>query len=95
VLFNRVLEPEIDLLRMRLGDRLTLSDPGDMRQPTLWIAILSGRTKASPAAKRRSRRLHSSKLFADPRGLQIIVRDRDARGFASRCHCASSEPVKM
>jgi dihydroorotate dehydrogenase (fumarate) len=50
VLFNRVLEPEIDLSRMRLVDTLTLSDPGDMRQPMLWISILSGRTKASLAA---------------------------------------------
>jgi dihydroorotate dehydrogenase (fumarate) len=50
VLFNRVLEPDIDLSRMRLVDTLTLSDPGDMRQPMLWISILSGRTNASLAA---------------------------------------------
>jgi dihydroorotate dehydrogenase (fumarate) len=50
VLFNRVMEPDIDLSRMRLVDRLTLSDPSEMRQPMLWIAILSGRTKASLAA---------------------------------------------
>jgi dihydroorotate dehydrogenase (fumarate) len=50
VLFNRVLEPDIDLARMRLVDTLTLSNPGEMRQPMLWIAILSGRTKASLAA---------------------------------------------
>jgi dihydroorotate dehydrogenase (fumarate) len=35
---------------MRLVDGLTLSDPSEMRQPMLWIAILSGRTKASLAA---------------------------------------------
>ncbi|MGA3001040.1 MAG: dihydroorotate dehydrogenase-like protein [Acetobacteraceae bacterium] len=50
VLFNRVLEPDIDLSQMRLVDTLTLSDPSDMRQPMLWISILSGRTKASLAA---------------------------------------------
>jgi dihydroorotate dehydrogenase (fumarate) len=50
VLFNRVLEPDIDLLRMRLVDTLPLSDSADMRQPMLWISILSGRTTASLAA---------------------------------------------
>ena len=50
VLFNRVLEPDIDLSQMRLLDRPTLSDPSDMRQPMLWISILSGRIKASLAA---------------------------------------------
>jgi dihydroorotate dehydrogenase (fumarate) len=50
VLFNRVLEPDIDLGRMQLVDSLPLSDPGEMRQPMLWIAILSGRTGASLAA---------------------------------------------
>jgi dihydroorotate dehydrogenase (fumarate) len=50
VLFNRVLEPDIDLSRMRLVDTLTLSDASDMRQPMLWISILSGRINASLAA---------------------------------------------
>jgi dihydroorotate dehydrogenase (fumarate) len=45
-----VLEPDIDLSRMRLVDTLTLSNPSEMRQPMLWIAILSGRTTASLAA---------------------------------------------
>jgi dihydroorotate dehydrogenase (fumarate) len=50
VLFNRMLEPDIDLLHMRLTDRLELSAPDEVRLPMLWIAILSGRTKASLAA---------------------------------------------
>jgi len=50
VLFNRLLEPDIDLLRMTLTDRLELSASNEMRLPLLWIAILSGRTKASLAA---------------------------------------------
>jgi dihydroorotate dehydrogenase (fumarate) len=50
VLFNRLLEPDIDLSRMRLVDTLTLSEPNEMRLPMLWIAILNGRTKASLAA---------------------------------------------
>jgi dihydroorotate dehydrogenase (fumarate) len=35
---------------MRLVDTLALSDPGDMRLPMLWTALLAGRTKASLAA---------------------------------------------
>jgi dihydroorotate dehydrogenase (fumarate) len=35
---------------MKLTDRLELSEPEEMRLPMLWIAILSGRTKASLAA---------------------------------------------
>ena len=50
VLFNRLLEPDIDLSRMTLTDRITLSGPDDMRLPMLWIALLSGRTSASLAA---------------------------------------------
>jgi dihydroorotate dehydrogenase (fumarate) len=50
VLFNRMLEPDVDLLRMKLTDRLELSAPDEMRLPMLWIAILSGRIDASLAA---------------------------------------------
>ena len=50
VLFNRILEPDIDLLHMKLTDRLELSAPDETRLPLLWIAILAGRTKASLAA---------------------------------------------
>lgn len=50
VLFNRLLPPDIDLLRMRMTETLDLSDPAEMRLPLLWIAILAGRTRASLAA---------------------------------------------
>ena len=50
VLFNRLLQPDIDLLRMSLTDTLELSEPAEMRLPLLWIAILAGRTRASLAA---------------------------------------------
>jgi dihydroorotate dehydrogenase (fumarate) len=50
VLFNRLLEPDIDLPAMKLSDQLELSAPEEMRLPMLWIAILSGRIKASLAA---------------------------------------------
>lgn len=50
VLFNRLLEPDIDLSQMRLVDSLALSDRDDRRLPMLWIALLCGRTNASLAA---------------------------------------------
>jgi dihydroorotate dehydrogenase (fumarate) len=50
VLFNRLMEPDIDLLRMSLTDTLELSEPSEMRLPLLWIAILAGRNRASLAA---------------------------------------------
>jgi len=49
VLFNRGMEPDIDLLHMKLTDTLKLSDPSELRLPLLWTAILSGRIKASLA----------------------------------------------
>ena len=50
VLFNRLLQPEFDLVRLRLTDTLELSTPAELRLPLLWTAILAGRTKASLAA---------------------------------------------
>lgn len=50
VLFNRLLQPDIDLLHMSLTDTLDLSKPDEMRLSLLWIAILAGRTRASLAA---------------------------------------------
>lgn len=50
VLFNRLLQPDIDLVRMTLTDSLELSSPAELRLPLLWTAILFGRTTASLAA---------------------------------------------
>jgi dihydroorotate dehydrogenase (fumarate) len=49
VLFNRLLQPDMDLLALRLVDTLELSTPAELRLPLLWTAILAGRTKASIA----------------------------------------------
>jgi dihydroorotate dehydrogenase (fumarate) len=49
VLFNRLMEPDIDLLHMKLTDTLELSDSTELRLPLLWTAILAGRIKASLA----------------------------------------------
>jgi dihydroorotate dehydrogenase (fumarate) len=50
VMFNRLLEPDIDLARMTLTDRLSLSSEEEMRVPMLWIALLAGRVPVSLAA---------------------------------------------
>lgn len=49
VLFNRLMEPDIDLLQMKLTDTLELSDFAELRLPLLWIAMLAGRTGGSLA----------------------------------------------
>jgi dihydroorotate dehydrogenase (fumarate) len=49
VLFNRLMEPDIDLLQMKMTDTLELSDTAELRLPLLWTAILAGRIKASLA----------------------------------------------
>jgi dihydroorotate dehydrogenase (fumarate) len=50
VLFNRLLEPDIDLDGLSLTNILELSEPAEMRLPLLRIAILAGRIPASLAA---------------------------------------------
>lgn len=50
VIFNRYIEPDIDLVRMRLSRELELSQPSEMRLPLLWIAVLTGRINGSLAA---------------------------------------------
>ena len=50
VLFNRFLQPDIDLDAMRVLPRLSLSSPEEMRESLRWIALLHGRLGASLAA---------------------------------------------
>lgn len=50
VLFNRSLQPEIDLVGLRLTDTLALSTPAELRLPLLWTAILAGRTRQASIA---------------------------------------------
>jgi dihydroorotate dehydrogenase (fumarate) len=49
VLFNRTLQPDIDLFHLTLIDSLELSNASELRLPLLWTALLSGRVKASLA----------------------------------------------
>jgi len=50
VLFNRFLQPDIDLDRMALQSSMQLSHPSEMLLSLRWIAILHGRVKADLAA---------------------------------------------
>lgn len=50
VLFNRFYQPDFDLERLEVVPNLTLSEPGEIRLPLLWIAVLHGRVRASLAA---------------------------------------------
>ncbi|MDO5736696.1 MAG: dihydroorotate dehydrogenase-like protein [Propionibacteriaceae bacterium] len=50
VMFNRFLQPDIDIDRMDVVPGVTLSSRDDARLPRTWIAVLHGRVKASLAA---------------------------------------------
>jgi dihydroorotate dehydrogenase (fumarate) len=50
VLFNRFMQPDIDLDSLRVDPTLTLSTSDELRLPLRWIAILHGRIQASLAA---------------------------------------------
>lgn len=49
VLFNRFLQPDIDLDTMEITPWLALSTPAELRLPLRWIAILHGRIDVSLA----------------------------------------------
>lgn len=49
VLFNRFLQPDIDLRELQTVPRLVLSSPDELLLPLRWTAILYGRIKASLA----------------------------------------------
>jgi dihydroorotate dehydrogenase (fumarate) len=50
VLFNRYLQPDLDLVRLSLSGELELSTPSEIRLPLLWTALLAGQVTASLAA---------------------------------------------
>jgi len=49
-LFNRYLQPDIDLDRMEVGPNLSLSSRDELRVPLRWIAILRSQLDVSLAA---------------------------------------------
>lgn len=50
VLFNRYLEPDVDLHRLMVEPRLTLSGREELRTPLRWLGVLHGRLGCSLAA---------------------------------------------
>ncbi len=50
VMFNRFLQPDIDIDRLEVTSGVTLSSRDDARVPRTWIAVLRGRVQASLAA---------------------------------------------
>ncbi len=50
VLFNRFLQPDIDIERLAVVPSVSLSTPGEARLPRTWMALLHGRIDASLAA---------------------------------------------
>jgi dihydroorotate dehydrogenase (fumarate) len=50
VLFNRFLQPDVDLDELAILPGVTLSNPAEGRLPRVWIALLRGRVQASLAA---------------------------------------------
>lgn len=50
VLFNRFLEPDIDIETLHVEPQLVLSTPHELRLPLRWIAILRGQVSLSLAA---------------------------------------------
>jgi dihydroorotate dehydrogenase (fumarate) len=50
VIFDRYLQPDIDLQRLTLSIDQALSQPAEMRLSLQWIALLAGKVRASLAA---------------------------------------------
>jgi dihydroorotate dehydrogenase (fumarate) len=50
VLFNRFIQPDIDVEALRVSPHLVLSHADEMRLPLRWIAILRGQVSGSLAA---------------------------------------------
>ena len=50
ILFNRFLQPDIDVDSLKIAPHLALSTPDELRLPLRWVAILRGQLQASLAA---------------------------------------------
>lgn len=50
VMFNRFLQPDIDVDRLEVNSGVTLSSRDDAKVPRTWIAVLHGQVEASLAA---------------------------------------------
>jgi dihydroorotate dehydrogenase (fumarate) len=75
VLFNRFLQPDIDLDSLETSPKLVLSTPFEALLPLRWIAILRGQVKASLA--------HSSGLHDAQGMLKTLLAGADVGMVAS------------
>ncbi len=50
VLFNRVYQPDIDLVRLRWSADVALSGPEEIRLGLLWLSVLAGRLRRASLA---------------------------------------------
>jgi dihydroorotate dehydrogenase (fumarate) len=75
VLFNRFYQPDIDLESLEVTPNVQLSEPGGIRLPLRWIAILRGKVKASLAA---TTGVHSAEDV-----LKLVMAGADATMMAS------------
>ncbi len=75
VLFNRFLQPEIDLEELAVRPRLVFSTPYELLLPLRWVAVLHGRLDASLAI--------TSGIHGPDGMLQAILAGADAGMLAS------------
>lgn len=75
VLFNRYLEPELDLHEMSVVPHLELSRPAEMRLPLRWIAILRDQLSLSLAA--------TSGVHSSTEALKLLLAGADVVMMAS------------
>ncbi len=75
VLFNRFLQPDIDLETLKVDPTLHLSTSEEHRLPLRWIAILRGKVKASLAA--------TSGVHTHEEALKLLLAGADVTMMAS------------
>ena len=90
VLFNRFYQPDIDVDELDVVPRLRLSDPSELLLRVRWLAMLSGRVRASLAA---SGGVHGVEdvvkaLMAGADAVQIVSALLAARARAPAACCA-------
>jgi len=75
VLFNRFLQPRIDIDALQVSSKLVLSTPFELLLPVRWIAILRGRVQASLA--------HTSGVHSSEGAIQSLLAGADVVQVAS------------
>ena len=75
VLFNRFLEPDIDLGTLEVVPTVHLSSPEELRLPLRWIAVLHGRVGCSLGA--------TTGVHSAPDALKLLLAGADVTMMAS------------